>query len=118
VDLLSAYHWPGNIRELQNCIERLVALSDSTIIDIDTIPESLTSYFEHMRAARMTSSATPLPVSAQQTLPDRLDAIERDRLREALTKAGWVKAKAARLLGMTTRQISYRMHKYQLVEES
>ena len=39
-------------------------------------------------------------------------------LREALTKGGWVKAKAARLIGMTTRQISYRMQKYQLVEES
>ena len=117
VDLLSAYHWPGNIRELQNCIERLVALSDSTIVDIDSIPESLTSYFEHMRATRTSSSPKPQPVSIQQTLPDRLDAIERDRLREALTKAGWVKAKAARLLGMTTRQISYRMKKYQLVEE-
>ncbi|MDT7043164.1 sigma-54 interaction domain-containing protein [Candidatus Nitronereus thalassa] len=118
VDLLSAYHWPGNIRELQNCIERLVALSDSKTIDIDSIPESLASYFEHMRATRMTASAAPQTSSVQQTLPDRLDAIERDRLREALTKAGWVKAKAARLLGMTTRQISYRMQKYQLVEEA
>ena len=118
VELLSAYHWPGNIRELQNCIERLVALSDSTMIAIETIPKSLASYFEHMRATRITSSAAPLPSSVQQTLPDRLDAIERDRLREALAKAGWVKAKAARLLGMTTRQISYRMHKYQIVEEA
>ncbi len=117
VELLSAYHWPGNIRELQNCIERLVALSDSTLVDIHTIPESLVSYFEHMRATRSPASAKPKSTSIQQTLPDRLDAIERDRLREALTKAGWVKAKAARLLGMTTRQISYRMQKYQLVEE-
>lgn len=117
VELLSAYHWPGNIRELQNCIERLVALSDSTLVDIHTIPESLVSYFEHMQATRSPSNATPKPTSTQQTLPDKLDAIERDRLREALTKGGWVKAKAARLLGMTTRQISYRMQKYQLVEE-
>ncbi len=117
VDLLKAYHWPGNIRELQNCVERLVVLSDSPIIDVDSIPDSLTSYFEHMRAARPLPK-TKLPhASAQQTLPARLGAIERDRLREALTKAGWVKAKAARLLGMTTRQISYRMQKYQLVEE-
>jgi Nif-specific regulatory protein len=118
VDLLSAYHWPGNIRELQNCIERLVALSASTRVDIDSIPESLTSYFEHMQATRTAPSVKPQLPLAQQTLPDRLDAIERDRLREALTKAGWVKAKAARLLGMTTRQISYRMQKYQLVEEA
>ncbi len=118
VDLLSGYHWPGNIRELQNCIERLVVLSDSPIIDIDSIPDSLTSYFEHMRAIRTLPSEKPAHASPQQTLPDRLDAIERERLREALTKAGWVKAKAARSLGMTTRQISYRMRKYNLVEES
>ncbi len=117
VDLLNAYHWPGNIRELQNCIERLVVLSESTIIDVDSIPDSLTSYFEHMRVARTLPRAKAPHASSYQTLPARLDAIERDRLREALTKAGWVKAKAARLLGMTTRQISYRMQKYQLVEE-
>jgi Nif-specific regulatory protein len=117
IDLLSAYHWPGNIRELQNCIERLVVLSESTIIDVDSIPDSLTSYFEHMRVARTLPRAKAPHASSHQTLPARLDAIEQDRLREALTKAGWVKAKAARLLGMTTRQISYRMQKYQLVEE-
>lgn len=118
VTLLSAYHWPGNIRELQNCIERLVVLSESSVIDVNSIPGSLSSYFDHMRATRSLPSAKPHRELAQPTLPDRLDAIERDRLREALTKAGWVKAKAARLLGMTTRQISYRMQKYHLGEES
>lgn len=118
VEMLSAYHWPGNIRELQNCIERLVALSDSKLIDINSIPESLTSYFEHMRATRFPLLVKPRLAQAQETLPDKLDAIEHERLREALTKAGWVKAKAARLLGMTTRQISYRMQKYQLSEEA
>lgn len=117
VEVLSAYHWPGNIRELQNCIERLVALSDSRIVGINSIPESLVSYFDHMLATSTPPKTKPRFAQAQETLPDRLDAIERDRLREALTKAGWVKAKAARLLGMTTRQISYRMQKYQLVEE-
>ena len=116
--IFARYHWPGNVRELQNCIERLVALSESTIINIDSIPVSLSSYFEHMRATRTFPKGKLVQAPAQQTLPARLDAIERDRLREALAKAGWVKAKAARLLGMTTRQISYRMQKYQLVEES
>jgi len=117
VNLLSAYHWPGNIRELQNCIERLVALSEGSIIDYHTIPDSLGSYVEHMRAAGTRPKGKPSPAASHQTLPDKLDAIERDRLREALAKAGWVKAKAARLLGMTSRQISYRMQKYRLAEE-
>lgn len=118
IDLLSTYHWPGNIRELQNCIERLVVLSDSPRIGIDSIPDSLAPYFDHMRASRPSQKTKPLEGLSPQTLPDRLDAIERERLREALTKAGWVKAKAARLLGMTTRQISYRMKKFQLAEEA
>lgn len=116
IQVMKAYHWPGNVRELQNCIERLVVLSETPTIELRTIPESLVPYVEHMRAVHV-QSATKSSTSSPQTLPARLDAIERDRLREALTRAGWVKAKAARLLGMTPRQIAYRMEKYRLVEE-
>ena len=124
VDLMGTYHWPGNIRELQNCIERLVVLAERSLIDLPSIPDSLAPYFDHMRtvhsqkgrhAGRPLQSGSP---ASQQTLPARLDAIERDRLREALRKAGWVKAKAARRLGMTPRQIAYRIEKYRLIEEA
>ena len=124
VHLMSVYHWPGNIRELQNCIERLVVLAETSLIDVASIPESLVPYFDHMRtvqsqkgrhAGRPLQSSSP---ASQQTLPARLDEIERDRLREALRKAGWVKTKASRLLGMTPRQIAYRIEKYRLIEEA
>ena len=124
VDLMTVYHWPGNVRELQNCIERLVVMAEASLIDVSSIPESLAPYFDHMRtvhsqkgrhAGRPLQSGSPV---SQQTLPARLDSIERDRLREALRKAGWVKAKAARLLGMTPRQIAYRIEKYRLLEEA
>ena len=118
VALMSAYHWPGNIRELQNCVERLVVLAETSRIDVPSIPESLAPYFDHMRTVQFRSTPTSSSPASQQTLPARLDAIERDRLREALRKAGWVKAKAARLLGMTPRQIAYRIEKYRLVEEA
>ncbi len=117
VHMMSVYHWPGNIRELQNCIERLVVLAETSFIDVQSIPESLTPYFDHMRTVQAQSATKPSSPASQQTLPARLDEIERDRLREALKKAGWVKAKAARLLGMTSRQIAYRIEKYQLIEE-
>lgn len=117
IHVMSAYHWPGNIRELQNCIERLVVLAEAPTIELQSIPESLVPYFEHLQAVHAQSTTKASTPSPQQTLPARLDAIEQERLREALNKAGWVKAKAARLLGMTPRQITYRMEKYQLVEE-
>ena len=117
VDLLSAYHWPGNIRELQNCMERLVVLAETSLIDVRSIPASLTPYFDNMRTVQSQPTPKSSSSASHQTLPARLDAIERDRLREALRKAGWVKAKAARLLGMTPRQIAYRIEKYRLLEE-
>lgn len=117
IQVMKAYHWPGNVRELQNCIERLVVLSETPTIELRTIPESLVPYVEHMRAVRAQSATRSSSTSSHQTLPARLDEIERDRLREALTRAGWVKAKAARLLGMTPRQIAYRMEKYRLADE-
>ena len=118
VELLSAYHWPGNIRELQNCIERLVVLAESSPVDLQSIPESLAPYFEHVRTVQSRSAPKASSPVSHQTLTARLDAIERDRLREALRKAGWVKTKAARLLGMTPRQIAYRIDKYRLLEEA
>ena len=117
VHLMSVYHWPGNVRELQNCIERLVVLAETSLVDGQSIPESLVPYFDHMRTVQSQSTPKSSHPASHQTLPARLDAIERDRLREALRKAGWVKAKAARLLGMTPRQIAYRIEKYQLIEE-
>lgn len=124
VDLMSVYHWPGNIRELQNCMERLVVLAETSLVDGQSIPESLAPYFDHMRTVHSRKGRhadrplQPGSPASHQTLPARLDAIERDRLRDALRKAGWVKAKAARLLGMTPRQIAYRIDKYRLLEEA
>ena len=117
VQMMSVYHWPGNIRELQNCIERLVVLAETSLINLESIPESLTPYFDYMRTVQSQPATKSHSPASQQTLSARLDAIERDRLREALKKAGWVKAKAARLLGMTPRQVAYRIAKYQLIEE-
>ena len=117
VHMMSVYHWPGNIRELQNCIERLVVLAETSLVNLEAIPESLTPYFDHMRTVQFQPTTKSNGPAAQQTLSARLDAIERDRLREALKKAGWVKARAARLLGMTPRQVAYRIAKYRLIEE-
>ncbi len=123
VRLMRVYHWPGNIRELQNCIERLVVLAETPLVDLASIPESLAPYFDHMRTVHSrkgrhpSTSSGQAPSASHQTLPARLDAIERDRLREALRQTGWVKAKAARRLGMTPRQVAYRIAKYQLLED-
>jgi Nif-specific regulatory protein len=95
--VLLHHGWPGNVRELENCIERAAVMSEDGTIDRDLI---LVSGIEER--------VTPLRGGAALDLDDpELD--ERERVIAALEQAGWVQAKAARLLNMTPRQIAYRI---------
>jgi Nif-specific regulatory protein len=97
---LLRYDWPGNVRELENCLERAAVMSESGLIDRDII--SLSGLREHN-----------FPVKSASTLGksilDNPDLDKRERVIAALEEAGWVQARAARLLGMTPRQIAYRI---------
>lgn len=116
INLMVAYHWPGNIRELQNCVERLVVLAGTKKITMTSIPEPLKPYFDHLRSVASPSirkTDRPKP----ESLPARLDELECGRLKEALDRTGWVKAKAGRLLGLTPRQVAYKVQKYHLLQK-
>ncbi|HET8579622.1 MAG TPA: helix-turn-helix domain-containing protein, partial [Nitrospiraceae bacterium] len=113
--LMARYHWPGNVRELQNCVERLVVMADpgSELVTFQTIPPSLRGYFADMRQV---TAGEYVGVRAErdegQPLGASLQEIEQRRLREALERAGWVQARAARALGLTPRQVAYKIKKY------
>ncbi|HXF91940.1 MAG TPA: sigma 54-interacting transcriptional regulator [Nitrospiraceae bacterium] len=111
--LMSSYHWPGNVRELQNCVERLVVMAERDRMTIDTVPPSLRGYFADMRhVAREECSGGTLAGKERLPLGESLQEIERQRLLEALERTGWVQARAARALGLTPRQVAYKMKKY------
>jgi Nif-specific regulatory protein len=118
LELMTHYDWPGNVRELQNCVERLVVMADADLVTLSRIPASLESYFSdirhvthtHLDIRRSNEKAEPQPLQA------RLNDIERERLREALVRSGWVQARAGRLLGLTPRQVAYKMKKYGIHE--
>jgi Nif-specific regulatory protein len=101
IRLLVRHAWPGNVRELENCLERAAIMSEDGTIDRDLI--SLTGIEE-----KPMSAAHAMESPAKASLDDP-DMSERERLLVALEQAGWVQAKAARLLGMTPRQIAYRV---------
>ena len=114
---LASHDWPGNVRELENCLERAAVLSDDGRIDVELI---------RFPSARERGSARPLrtgpvqgdsPRAAVNGTPAAISEVdindpelsERERVIAALEQAGWVQAKAARILGMTPRQIAYRI---------
>ena len=101
IRLLMHHDWPGNVRELENCLERAAVMSGEGQIDENAI--NLTGLKPLLEPAY-----SELPGSAKVDIDDpELD--ERQRVIAALEQAGWVQAKAARLLGMTPRQIGYRI---------
>jgi Nif-specific regulatory protein len=104
--VLMRYDWPGNVRELENCMERAAVMSEQGIIDRDVIQRTGID----VRA----SAADPAPAPSASVTASAVDLHdpdldERERVIAALEEAGWVQAKAARLLNMTPRQIAYRI---------
>jgi Nif-specific regulatory protein len=99
VRVLMRHRWPGNVRELENCLERAAVMSEHGVIDRDAIVA--TGVEERLDAG------APAAVERVELNDPGLD--ERERVIAALEQAGWVQAKAARLLQMTPRQIAYRI---------
>jgi two-component system response regulator PilR (NtrC family) len=110
--LLVQYDWPGNIRELENVIERAVALEATPAILADSLPPAIRG--DGLRApAPATSPADDLP-EAGFDLEAHVKQIERDYIAQALQRAGGVQVKAAELLGMSFRSFRYYVKKYNL----
>ena len=105
---LEAYDWPGNIRELENVIERAVALESSPTI----LPESLPEYIVK-RTPRKPAAAGALPATGFD-LEEHVKGLEREYIAQALHRAGGVQVKAAELLGMSFRSFRYYAKKYNL----
>jgi transcriptional regulator with PAS, ATPase and Fis domain len=109
MEYLTAYDWPGNIRELENVIEHAVALEQARVILPGSLPESIRS--DVRRSA--TALVAMLPDHGFD-LEEHVQGIEREYLAQALQKAGGIQVKAAELLGMSFRSFRYYAKKYNL----
>jgi two-component system response regulator PilR (NtrC family) len=110
---LREHNWPGNIRELENAMERAVALEQTPTILVESLPEQL----------NLPVGIAPAPAAAgpSEGIPDggfdlerHVQHIEREYIAEALRQSGGVKVKAADLLGMSFRSFRYYTKKYNL----
>lgn len=96
---LCAYKFPGNVRELENILERATALSSTGVIDVADLQLS------------PEGDGGAAPGRAGETLDDTLNRVERQAILEALAKTGGNRTAAARLLGVTFRSLRYRIER-------
>ena len=106
LNFLIGYNWPGNVRELENTIERLVVLCDNDCINVDALPPHLKTHLDII--SRIKES------SATGSLEDEIEEIERTRIINALKAFNFNQSKAAKALGITQRQIGYKIKKYNI----
>jgi len=105
MDILGAYEWAGNVRELENIIERVVVLSCADIITPNDLPSTLksTSKVEQIKQGVL---------GGRISFEDAERDFEKDIILEALKKSNFVQTKAADLLGISRRILKYKMDKY------
>jgi DNA-binding NtrC family response regulator len=103
VAMLSDYKWKGNVRELENIIERMVLLCDSKIIDVNALPEEI----------RLTSAAEPVAMpSGGINIEKLMEDTEKAYLLKALQNTNGVKTEAAKLLKLSFRSFRHKLKKY------
>ncbi|HEX2690747.1 MAG TPA: sigma-54 dependent transcriptional regulator, partial [Kofleriaceae bacterium] len=99
---IMAYHWPGNVRELENAIEQALVFAEGDEITPAALPQFLQGGAEEDR----------LDVPRELSLPEILDDLERQLILKAYAKASRVKTETARLLGIKTSALYYKLEKY------
>lgn len=115
VSFLKKYAWPGNVRELQNLIERLVIMTSGEWGKVGDLPSFMVAEQE---SALVTSAEEVAPSilvkDASLVSGASLQEMERDVVEAALRRNGWIQARAARELGLTQRQIGYKVKKFNI----
>ncbi len=103
---LSRYPWPGNVRELENAIEQALVFAEGTELDAADLPS-----FLQPTVPRPPAQGLPT-LQGDRPLPEILEDLERQLIEKAFQKAGGVKTETARLLGIKTSALYYKLEKY------
>jgi len=98
---LTHYEWPGNIRELKNCIERAVILTREQVIGLELLPQRI-------------QQESDLPTRTAVSVGLSLAEMEREMIRQTLEHTGGHRKRTAEILGISERDLYYKLKKYQL----
>jgi two-component system NtrC family response regulator len=105
LELLSGYEWPGNIRQLENIVERCMIMARGDTVTVDDLPPEVKDEEAHLKNA-----LDLLP--AELNLAETLDRLEAALIRRALARADFVQVKAAERLGISKSLLQYKLRKY------
>jgi DNA-binding NtrC family response regulator len=103
MELLMAYNWPGNVREIENTLQQTLLLSPFAVI----LPENLPKRFLQQDAKEETTSPNMSP----------LETVERDKILQTLKETSWNQSKAAQLLDIDRKTLRLKIRRYGLLEE-
>ncbi|MDR2892789.1 MAG: sigma-54 dependent transcriptional regulator [Deltaproteobacteria bacterium] len=107
LDYLTGYEWPGNIRQLENIVERCLVMVRGESIDLADLPPEVRD-----EDIQLKSAIDLLPTKVD--LPATLDKLEAAMVRRAMVKADFVQVKAADLLGISKSLMQYKLNKYKI----
>jgi len=102
VDMLIKYNFPGNVRELENIIERAVVLARSEIITLNDLPDVVKGF----------KAEKEITITEDATLIEQVEALEKKLIYDALSSSNGNQSQAGRMLGLTERNLRYKMQKY------
>ncbi|WP_028574728.1 sigma-54-dependent transcriptional regulator [Desulfonatronovibrio hydrogenovorans] len=107
LEYLSAYEWPGNVRQLENVVERCMVLAAKDLIGVDDLPSEIKD-----EEAQFKSAVDLLPIRLE--LSGTLEKIEAALIRRALVRSNFVQVKAAELLSISKSLLQYKLKKYNI----
>ncbi len=105
--LLVSYYWPGNIRELENTVERLIYISDSNVIRVDDLPSQIRKL-----------GGPPAGEEEVGTLKEAITKLEKEMIIKALKKTNNNRAQAAVMLGMPRASFYYKLKEYNITDDN
>jgi len=117
LEALQSYSWPGNVRQLKNCLERGVILSNNGRITVNELPPEVarpTAFIPAVQIPAQPGAAPDYTAAASNASPASLRDVERQQILAALEQTGWHRGKTAEILGISSSTLYRRLRDYNL----